>query len=47
MSAMMMWMILRTIERVMRAPGGKQRTGKKKQPQFSFSHGEHKRSIHN
>jgi len=47
MSVMMMWMILGTIGGVMGAPGGKQGTGKEKQPQFSFSQGEQKRSVHN
>jgi hypothetical protein len=47
MSMMMMRMILGTIGGVMCAPGGKQGTGKEKQPQFSFSQSEQKRSVHN
>jgi hypothetical protein len=47
MSAVTMWMILGTIGGVMRAPGGKQGAGKEEQPDFFFSQGKHKRSVHN
>jgi len=47
MSVMMVWMVIGSIGGVMRAPGGKQRTSKKKQPESFFAEGEQKRSVHN
>jgi hypothetical protein len=47
MSAVTMWMIFGGIGVIMRTPGGKQDAGKEEQPDFFFSQGKQKRSVHN